>query len=100
MNVLLTPNRRLFFAGTYVPKETLTAAALEEALSSLRQSYDSDRGGFGTAPNFPRPHALTFLAQRWHRNVDSETVEGKFYVWTRAELLEILGPEGRTSERC
>ena len=26
-------------------------------------------------------------------DADSEGVEGKFYVWTRAEVLEILGPE-------
>jgi uncharacterized protein YyaL (SSP411 family) len=39
---------------------------LDKAFKQLRQSFDAEWGGFGSAPKFPIPHNLTFLL-RWHR---------------------------------
>ena len=39
--------------------------ALDAAYASMRRGYDSAWGGFGGAPKFPRPVALTFLL-RYH----------------------------------
>src|SRR5688500_2470731 len=34
---------------------------LDRAVEEFRESFDSDRGGFGDAPKFPRPSELLFL---------------------------------------
>ncbi|MBN2467390.1 MAG: thioredoxin domain-containing protein [Deltaproteobacteria bacterium] len=39
---------------------------LERCYQQLAVSFDSQWGGFSTAPKFPMPHNLTFLL-RWHR---------------------------------
>lgn len=47
---------------------------LEKAYGQLRSSFDSQWGGFGSAPKFPTPHHLTFL-MRWHkRHPDSDAL--------------------------
>ncbi|MEO1023682.1 MAG: thioredoxin domain-containing protein [Bacteroidota bacterium] len=38
--------------------------ALDFAAEQFVQRYDPDYGGFGSAPKFPSPHNLTFLAQQ------------------------------------
>jgi len=44
---------------------------LKKGYESLKDSFDSINGGFGSQPKFPTPHQLTFLL-RWHkRNPDS-----------------------------
>ncbi|MEK7765160.1 MAG: thioredoxin domain-containing protein, partial [bacterium] len=43
----------------------LDASTLKTAFESLQDSFDERDGGFGGAPKFPRPHALTFLL-RYH----------------------------------
>lgn len=50
-------------ADSLNPDETALARGYE-ALSSL---YDSQNGGFGTAPKFPSPHNIFFLLRYWHR---------------------------------
>jgi uncharacterized protein len=44
-----------------VPRETLTAEPLEEAVRTLRGSFDAVNGGFGGAPKFPPSSVLRFL---------------------------------------
>jgi len=109
LTVLLTPDRRPFFAATYLPRESRgglpgliallekvavlwktqrpllidagerTSAAildmeqqrnvpallddrpLRKALSIWRDTFDSRHAGFGGAPKFPTPHALSLL---------------------------------------
>ncbi len=41
--------------------------ALEEAYLALRQRFDDEHGGFGSAPKFPSPHNLLFLLRHWKR---------------------------------
>jgi uncharacterized protein YyaL (SSP411 family) len=115
LTIIMTPDKKPFFATTYIPKETrfgrigmkeivpsikalwekrrdelLTsadqiAAALEQiqgetrpslgaelgestitqAYDQLARSFDTQNGGFGTAPKFPTPHNLMFLLRYW-----------------------------------
>ncbi len=43
-----------------------------EAELTLKNSYDSQNGGFGQAPKFPRPHDLTFLLQQYRISGDKQ----------------------------
>lgn len=63
------------------PSATQSAGkeALDAALSQFVQSFDSDLGGFGSAPKFPRPVALNFLF-RYFARAGSESKDGKLAV--------------------
>jgi hypothetical protein len=41
--------------------------ALESAVAQFASAFDRRRGGFGTAPKFPRPSELFFLLREWRR---------------------------------
>jgi uncharacterized protein YyaL (SSP411 family) len=47
----------------------------EEAEAALRQSFDSQYGGFGPAPKFPQPLALRWLLGRWRRSREDALLE-------------------------
>jgi uncharacterized protein YyaL (SSP411 family) len=47
------------------PGEVPDLSVLEKAFDQLRGRYDSQLGGFGSAPKFPVPHNLRLLL-RWH----------------------------------
>ena len=55
-------------AGTDAAKPDV--AALERTYRQIRSDYDGERGGFGSAPKFPRPVALNFLARYYARTGD------------------------------
>lgn len=108
LTIIMTPEQKPFFAGTYFPKhrslghpglidileqakllwdedreelqktgEQITQAfnnsneavlsdepdksVLKDAYYTFRNSFDSEWGGFGSAPKFPSPHNLMFL---------------------------------------
>ncbi|EIW20004.1 MULTISPECIES: thioredoxin domain-containing protein [Pelosinus] len=112
LTIIMAPNKKPFFAGTYFPKhrkmgrmgllELLTTLhqhwennrseiikagneivsilqrpkpaseegqvgeeLLKQAYLELENSYDSQCGGFGSAPKFPTPHKITFLLRYW-----------------------------------
>ncbi len=112
LTVVMTPDRKPFFAGTYFPKHTrygrigmlemiprlkeiwrtrheevlqstdkilailqqqnkstpgsdLDEDILHKAFSELSGRYDSQHGGFSTAPKFPTPHTINFLLRYW-----------------------------------
>jgi uncharacterized protein YyaL (SSP411 family) len=44
------------------------------AVQGLKNSFDNDFGGFGTAPKFPAPHNLIFLLRYWHKTGDAEAL--------------------------
>jgi uncharacterized protein YyaL (SSP411 family) len=48
---------------------------LDSAYEQIARSYDSQEGGFGSAPKFPRPVTLNFLARFYAR--DPKTDSGK-----------------------
>ncbi len=76
-------------ASTYLRAYKVTGdAELEricrEVLGDLLEDFQAPEGGFYTA-----------------RDADSEGEEGRFYVWTAAEVDELLGEEeGRLFRRC
>ncbi len=41
--------------------------AIDNAFNQFTGRYDSSNGGFGSAPKFPSPHNLVFLARFWSR---------------------------------
>ncbi len=49
---------------------SLDTGPLERARTVLAQSFDSDFGGFGGAPKFPRPVTLDFLLRSWRTSAD------------------------------
>jgi len=122
LTVLLTPERKPFFGGTYFPperrgsmpgmKELLPSIAqawkekrddirqsseeatralqaqvahaapedrvnedaLQRAFNQAVHSYDATWGGFGSAPKFPRSHALSWLLHFWARTGTSQAL--------------------------
>lgn len=109
LTILMTPDKKPFYAATYIPKHSrygmiglmelldlvrldwnnkredliqtgnritavmkstfegksnkgdVTKNLINLAVSSLKQSFDHDYGGFGNEPKFPTPHNLMFL---------------------------------------
>lgn len=48
---------------------------IDQAAASLKQSFDSRWGGFGSAPKFPVPHMLLFLLYRFLLQGDKKAKE-------------------------
>ena len=59
--------------------EAIFEGAVRETVAWLRREMRTERGAFCAS-----------------LDADSEGVEGKFYVWTRAEIEEVLGPDDAT----
>lgn len=55
--------------------EPLAADILGKAYLALKQNFDWQNGGFGTAPKFPQPMALEFLLRRSRRSEDTDSME-------------------------
>ncbi len=53
------------------PEEALLAKAFQQ----LTANFDSENGGFGQAPKFPRSHDLSFLLRYWKRSQDHFALE-------------------------
>ena len=53
--------------GIAPSKDTADRTALDATYAAMRRSYDTRWGGFGGAPKFPRPVALTFLLRHYAR---------------------------------
>ena len=50
-------------------------AALEHGFYTFRRTFDTQLGGFGGAPKFPRPVVLNFLLRYWSRTQNHEALE-------------------------
>ncbi|HEY0814996.1 MAG TPA: thioredoxin domain-containing protein [Pseudonocardia sp.] len=57
-----------------LPPETLDGAALEDAVSGLRTTFDEQTGGFGGAPKFPPSMVLEFLLRHHERTGSDEAL--------------------------
>ncbi len=55
--------------------EPLSARPIEQAVSTLKASYDRRWGGFGAAPKFPQASAHELLLRHHARNADDESCE-------------------------
>ena len=53
--------------GVAPAKGSVDRSALDATYTAMRRSYDTRWGGFGGAPKFPRPVALTFLLRHYAR---------------------------------
>jgi uncharacterized protein YyaL (SSP411 family) len=131
LTIVMTPDKKPFFAGTYFPRETkygrmgmlelipkikdlwyrrkskAVAAAedvvnavcealtpettgrpsvslVDQTFEQLRDKYDTQNGGFGTAPKFPTPVNLLFLLAYWRKSSDPSALE-----MVRGNLLAI-----------
>ncbi len=56
-------------------REPLVIDILEQAYGGLRQDFDKENGGFGTAPKFMQPMALEFLLRYFHRTQGEKALE-------------------------
>ncbi len=54
--------------------EPITLQVLVRAYQSLAPEYDSEHGGFGTAPKFPQPMVLEFLLRYHARAADAQAL--------------------------
>ncbi len=52
------------------------AALLDEALANLRNGFDLEWGGWGSAPKFPAASAVEFLLRRGEREMARATLDG------------------------
>ncbi|MBI3590343.1 MAG: thioredoxin domain-containing protein [Candidatus Melainabacteria bacterium] len=122
LTVIMTPDKKPFFAGTYFPKnskygrigmmdlipriyetwmtrkqealdsaeqitmllnkmsvdssgEKLDESVMKTAYEQLLSRFDSECGGFGSAPKFPTPHNLNFLLRWWKRTHSGEALK-------------------------
>lgn len=62
-------------AQTDAPAGPLTLETLEKGFLEFSASFDAERGGFGRAPKFPRPHALGLLLRYWQRTGNARALE-------------------------
>lgn len=53
----------------------LTDEALHQAFKNLARTFDSEYGGFGSAPKFPTPTTLMFLLQYHQRYKNNQALE-------------------------
>ena len=56
------------------PVEPLTTNALGSAYIIVKSTFDTQNGGFGSAPKFPQPMVLEFLLRYHHRTGDKEAL--------------------------
>ncbi len=57
------------------PDAALTAETRAAAFEAFAKQFDAQYGGFGRAPKFPRPHALSFILRHWRRTRDPRALE-------------------------
>lgn len=55
-------------------KEPLTMVVIDSAYKQFKQAFDSQYGGFGTAPKFPTPHNLMFLLRYYRLSGDKDAL--------------------------
>ena len=56
------------------PGKPLDPSILDKTRNMLANTYDTQYGGFGQAPKFPRPHTLSFLLRRYHHSKDPQAL--------------------------
>src|SRR3990170_2221406 len=84
LTIIMTPDKKPFFAGTYFPKDsrfgrigmTQLVPRIKEIWTTKRdERFDTVHGGFGRAPKFPTQHNLLFLLRYWKRAGNEEALE-------------------------
>lgn len=57
-----------------VERSGITMDLVTQAVGDLKDRFDPDHGGFGTAPKFPSPHQLLLLLRHHHRTGDPDAL--------------------------
>ena len=57
-----------------VPREPSPGIA-DSSFSAFMASFDTEHGGFGTAPKFPSPHNLLFLLRYWNATGEQDALD-------------------------
>ncbi len=70
---ILKELRRLSMAAE--SKDVLSTDLLDAAYSGMIRNYDSNNGGFGSAPKFPPAMTLEFLLRTFHRTGNQEALD-------------------------
>jgi len=52
--------------------DQLTAMPIDVAKNQLKKSFDSEHGGFGTAPKFPHPGNIEFAFKQWFHSLENK----------------------------
>ncbi len=55
--------------------EEIEAALIEAAVGQFQKLFDTEYGGFGSAPKFPAPHNLLFLLEYFENSGDEQVFE-------------------------
>jgi uncharacterized protein len=71
----ITSQLQEFVQSSNSSGQKVSREILQKAYNQLAQSFDSERGGFGGAPKFPRPVVLNLLLHTYAASPDS--LEGK-----------------------
>ena len=71
----ITSQLQKFVQSSNSSGQTVSRDILQKAYNVLAQSFDTEYGGFGNAPKFPRPVVLNFLLHTYAASPDS--VNGK-----------------------
>ncbi len=61
-------------AGMEASEDPVDPASLDQAVASLRRSYDAEHGGWGVAPKFPLSSVIVFLLARGEREMALHTL--------------------------
>src|SRR5260370_18623900 len=61
--------------GVQPSSGVLDEGVAETCFLTLRRTFDSRLGGFGSAPKFPRPVSLAFLFRYYHRTHNEEVLD-------------------------
>jgi uncharacterized protein len=141
LTIIMTPDKKPLFAGTYIPKETrfgrlglmeliprvreiwadkqdelstsadkvvvaiqqmsmgsigveLGESDLRAAYDQLKQNFDNEYGGFGSAPKFPNAPNLLFLLRYWKRTGNKNAlhmVEKTLTAMQRGGIFDHIG---------
>ena len=77
-----------------VESGALTANWLENGYRQLASGFDSEEGGFSSAPKFPRPSVFNFLLRYWRRTKKTnafDMVEFTLRKMARGGIYDHLG---------
>lgn len=58
-----------------VKQQTLKRETLDTVFENILSSFDSDKGGWGSAPKFPQPMTIEFLMRYHHTTGNSQALE-------------------------
>ncbi len=62
-------------AGNSLPGANPDVSVFKKAFDQFSGSYDSENGGFGSAPKFPTAHNFLFLLRYWKRSGNTRALE-------------------------